>query len=114
MLFKMLWIERTFQLNNASIEKPRQIFVTKSRVLAGKVEEYFVKLLESLKMTQNPRQLKKIVESRKIHPQEDILVDDDDEDSWRSDIPSKFSELVDHHFPLFITFDRVSSAFSYL
>ena len=109
MLFKMLWIERTYQLNSDCMTKPRQIFVTKSRVLAGKVEEYFLKLLDSLKMSsQSPQELKKIVARRGIEPEEDNLVDIDEDEYWRADLPSKFSELQDSNFPLFITFDRVS------
>ncbi|GLB36677.1 putative uvrD-like helicase C-terminal domain [Lyophyllum shimeji] len=108
MLFKMLWIERTYQLNSNDVAKPRQIFVTKSRVLAGKVEEYFLKLLESLKTaSQSPEELRKVIQARKAQAEEDNLVDIDDEDNWRSDLPVKFSELQDSHFPLFITFDRL-------
>ncbi|KAG5646925.1 hypothetical protein DXG03_002001 [Asterophora parasitica] len=110
MLFKMLWIERTFQMNTQDMTKPRQIFVTKSRVLAGKVEEYFLKLLESLKTaSQSPEELKKLVAARKKaqSEDEDNLVDMDDEDNWRSDLPVKFSELQDSHFPLFLTFDHL-------
>jgi len=109
MLFKMLWIERTYQLNSDDMAKPRQIFVTKSRVLAGKVEEYFLKLLDSLKMSsQSPQELKKIVAHRGTEPEEDNLVDFDEDEYWRADLPSKFSGLQDSNFPLFITFDRVS------
>ncbi|KAG5636544.1 hypothetical protein H0H81_007674 [Sphagnurus paluster] len=109
MLFKMLWIERTFQLNNQDLVKPRQIFVTKSRVLAGKVEEYFLKLLESLKTaSQSAEELQKLVQAKKKAQAEEVnLVDIDDEDDWRGDLPSKFSELQGIHFPLFITFDRL-------
>jgi hypothetical protein len=48
MLFKMLEIERAFKLEQDSMNKPRQIFVTQSRVLASKAEEYFAKFLDSL------------------------------------------------------------------
>jgi len=109
MLFKMLWIERTYQLNSDCIAKPRQIFVTKSRVLAGKVEEYFLKLLDSLKVSfQSPQELKKIAAHKGTEPKEDNLVDFDEDECWRADLPSKFSGLQDSNFPLFITFDRVS------
>ncbi|KAG6859929.1 hypothetical protein C0995_001823 [Termitomyces sp. Mi166 len=107
MLFKMLWIERTFQMNSDDVSKPRQIFVTKSRVLAGKVEEYFMKLLESLKVSsQSPENLQKLVLAKRNQVDDDNLIDLDDEDNWRSDLP-KFSELQDSHFPLFLTFDRL-------
>jgi hypothetical protein len=109
MLFKMLWIERTFQLNNTDVSKPRQLFVTKSRFLAVKVEEYFLKLLESLKTaSQSPQELQQLARSRKSLTEEENLVDHDDDINWRSDLPVKFSELLDSHFPLFVTFDRVS------
>lgn len=108
----MLWIERTFQMNSGDVSKPRQIFVTKSRVLAGKVEEYFTKLLESLKVTsQSPEELRKLVLAKRNQVYDDNLVDLDDEDNWRSDLPRKFSELQDTNFPLFLTFDRVSPLF---
>lgn len=52
MLFKMLGIQRAWQLQSAGsgMPRPRQIFVTKSPVLADKVEEYFVKLMDSLSL----------------------------------------------------------------
>ncbi|RDB28998.1 TPR and ankyrin repeat-containing protein 1 [Hypsizygus marmoreus] len=108
MLFKMLWIERAFQLNSDNMPKPRQVFVTKSRVLAGKVEEYFLKLLDSLKTSsQSPQELQKVIKARKTQLVEDNLVDLDDEDHWRGDLPCRFSDLLDSHFPLFITFERM-------
>jgi hypothetical protein len=48
MLFKILGIQRAWEMSAVDMPKPRQIFVTISRVLATKVEEYFTKLLESL------------------------------------------------------------------
>ena len=48
MLFKMLLVERTYLLAADQIPRPRQIFVTKSRVLAKKVQDYLSKLSESL------------------------------------------------------------------
>ncbi|KAG2128492.1 hypothetical protein BD769DRAFT_1457681, partial [Suillus cothurnatus] len=47
MLFKILGIQRAWEMSAVDMPKPRQIFVTKSRVLATKMEEYFTKLLES-------------------------------------------------------------------
>ena len=106
----MLWIERAYQLNSdCRATKPRQIFVTKSRVLAGKVEEYFSKLLDSLKMSSKSiQELKKIVARNGTEPEEDNLIDFDEDEHWRADLPSKYSGLEDSNYPLFITFDRVS------
>ncbi len=50
MLFKMLLIERTSQPMASDLPRPRQVFVTKSKMLAKKVQEYFVKLAGSLAM----------------------------------------------------------------
>lgn len=102
MMFKMLGIQRTWQQMGS---KPRQVFVTQSRVLAAKVEEYFNKLLASHEAAEcSPRELR----AREKDVEEEIeYVDQDDNKKWRSDLPGRFSELKDEHFPLFITYDRV-------
>ena len=84
--------------------KPRQIFVTKSRVLATKVEGYFTKLLESLKLADYTLQELANLKPKSI---QDGLVDLDDTPESQMNIPMRYSELEDKHFPLFITFDRV-------
>ena len=115
MLFKMLGIERAYVLRKDSMPKPRQIFVTQSRVLAGKVEEYFSKLLDSLSTAKRTREeLAQFVKSKR-QQNEEGLVDIDDDQTWRADLPSRFSQLRDEHFPLFLTFDSVSTCkFIYL
>ena len=91
-------------------KKPRQIFVTKSRVLAGKVQEYFMKLSDSLSTTGfSPQELAKLAKEKRSQQQETAMVDQDDEGQWNEDIPSRFSLLQDQHFPLFITFSDVSA-----
>jgi len=108
MLFKMLGIERAFKLKQGSMDKPRQIFVTQSRVLASKVEEYFSKLLDSLSTAgRSTQELVQLAKERKSQSGEHGLIDLDDDIDWRADLPSKFSLLKDEHFPLFLTFDRV-------
>jgi len=110
MLFKMLAIQRTWQQHPDMGPKPRQVFITQSRVLAMKVEEYFVKLMSSLEAAEySPEELR--VLERDVE-QEIEFVDQDDNKRWRSDLPEKFSELLDEHFPLFITYDRVRISFS--
>ena len=110
MLFKMLSIQHTWQQYPDLGPKPRQVFVTQSRVLATKVEEYFAKLMSSLEASayslEELRMMEKDVE------QEIEFVDQDDDGQWRSDLPEKFSELVDEHFPLFTTYDRVRISLS--
>lgn len=109
MLFKMLGIERVWKTySSADIPKPRQLFVTQSRVLAGRVEEYFSKLLESLTTASHSTQdLAKDAKAMEAQQKDAGLVDLDDEAIWRNDLPDRFSLLEDRHFPLFVTFDRV-------
>ena len=112
MLFKMLGIEHAWEQLPNKPHKPRQIFVTQSRVLATKVGKYFDKLMLSLKAaTLSPEELREM--GRKI--EEDTgLIDLDDLDQWRSDLPRRFSELTDANYPLFITYDLVRVWTSFL
>ena len=105
MLFKMLGIEHAWKQFPDMWDKPRQIFVTQSRVLATRVEEYFSKLMLSLEAASySPEELQKMAKNIE---KEMELIDLDDMDQWRPDLPGKFSELTDVNFPLFITYDRV-------
>jgi len=108
MLFKMLGVERTWQQYPHMGPKPRQLFVTQSRVLATKVEEYFAQLMGSLEAATYSRERLRTMGKDTIRRAR--LVDQDDNDHWRSDLPDKFSELSEEHFPLFITYDRVRTA----
>jgi hypothetical protein len=102
----MLGIQRAYEQCKDTVRKPRQVFVTQSRVLAGKVEEYFTKLLESLATGQKSKEeLADMIKSKR--QQEESLIDVDDDQNWRPDLPLKYSDLRDEHFPLFLTFDRV-------
>ena len=105
MLFKMLGVERTWQQYPDVGPKPRQIFVTQSRVLATKVEEYFAKLMGSLEAATYSRE--RLRAMGKDANRRAKLIDQDDNNHWRSDLPDKFSGLSEEHFPLFITYDRV-------
>lgn len=110
MLFKMLLIERAYKLHD-EVPKPRQVFVTKSRILAQKVQEYFEKLAVTLDRTSmTAQQLKDAssVANDKADATPQALVANNDL-GWRADLPRRFSELEDKHFPLFITFDEVST-----
>ena len=111
MLFKMLGIERAWETHRDMMPKPRQLFVTQSRVLAEKVEEYFAKLLESLASAgRSPAELMDIAERQK-HREEQGLVDRDEEIYWRGDLPKRYGALKEEHFPMFITYDHVCLSF---
>jgi hypothetical protein len=106
----MLGIERTWRQFPDMWAKPRQIFVTQSRVLATKVEEYFLKLRLSVEAASySPRELREMSNDAE---KEMDLIDLDDVAQWRSDLPMKFSQLAEEHFPLFITYERVCSRLS--
>lgn len=112
MLFKMLGIERAWEQRAEEVPKVRQLFVTKSRILAEKVEEYFTKLMASLSTgSKSPEELKALAEAQRFTQEREALVDKDDEVYYRSDLPAQFSLLTEEHFPLFITFDQVSRLF---
>lgn len=107
MLFKMLGIECAWKQSPDMWDKPRQLFVTQSRVLATKVEEYFSKLMLSLQAASySPEELQKMAKNLE---KEMEFIDLDDIDQWQPNLPKtrKFSDLSDDSFPLFITYDSV-------
>jgi hypothetical protein len=110
MLFKMLGIERAYSMFSEDLAHPRQVFITQSRVLVGKVEELFFKYLESLNAGSSGHQNTfQRIRNRGVDDEDDgFIIDEDDNEDWRSDLPQRYSELEDSHFPLFITFDAVS------
>ncbi|KIJ21330.1 hypothetical protein PAXINDRAFT_164864 [Paxillus involutus ATCC 200175] len=107
MLFKMLGIQRAWETQGSGMPKPRQIFVTKSRFLATKVEEYFKKLLESLALGGYSLEELKKLKARNTEVAEAGLVDLDDVPEDQSSIPRKYCALEEKHFPLFVTFDKL-------
>ncbi|KAH9005752.1 hypothetical protein EDB86DRAFT_2795497 [Lactarius hatsudake] len=110
MLFKMLGMENSWQQNRElRPNRPRQLFVTQSRMLADKVEEYFIKLLQSLVLASKTEGGISDLLERQKNKEEAGLVDQDEAVNWREDLPQRFSDLQDTHFPMFITFDKLSA-----
>ncbi|KAG1807540.1 P-loop containing nucleoside triphosphate hydrolase protein [Suillus variegatus] len=105
MLFKILGIQRAWEMSAVAMPKPRQIFVTKSRVLATRAEAYFTKLVESLALAGYTLEELAKMKARSV---QEGLVDLDDLLESQMSIPMKYSELEDKHFPLFVTFDRLA------
>ncbi|KAH9971205.1 hypothetical protein BGW80DRAFT_1322645 [Lactifluus volemus] len=102
MLFKMLGLENSWHQNRElRADRPRQLFVTSRRV--------FIKLLQSLVLeSQTQSGISDLLE-RQRNREEAGLVDQDEALNWREDLPRKFSELQASHFPMFITFDKLSA-----
>ncbi|KAJ7232862.1 hypothetical protein B0H12DRAFT_1144747 [Mycena haematopus] len=97
MLYKMLLVEADYE----ETKKRRQLFVTQSRILAEKVEEHFSKLSVGYRLSST------VGHAVKAKTSPFALVDIDDELNWRNDLPQRYSDLQDEHFPLFVTFDRL-------
>lgn len=109
MLFKMLSIQCTWERHRDMRQKPHQVFVTQSPVLAKEVKKYFVKLMSSIEVTTNsPKEPHATGVDTELGPEatgEGVgLVVLEDNEEWKF---KKFSELSDEHFPLFITYDQV-------
>ncbi|KDN45554.1 hypothetical protein RSAG8_04878, partial [Rhizoctonia solani AG-8 WAC10335] len=83
----------------------RQMFVTRSRVLARHVESSFGRLVDSINMESEAAE--ELGEKPKDLDQ--ALVEFDNEVDLRTDLPPCFSLLNESHFPLFISFDKLCS-----
>jgi len=120
LLFRLLAREHAYKALNdqdpGAFRRPRQLFVTQSRVLAGKVEEYYRRLHESMNIAdytletlKTPSTAVDLQDSRLGHGNSPgDLWHEDDEQNYRADLPKKFSELRDEHFPLFLTMEKLS------
>ncbi|TFK22052.1 hypothetical protein FA15DRAFT_758287 [Coprinopsis marcescibilis] len=112
MLFKMLGLERTFSyFDDIGKPRPRQLFVTQSRVLADRVEDYFNKLMASLKLGgKTDSELAQVAANQKAAKESarKTLFHKNDNVFWKAMLPKKFSQLQDEHFPLFLTFDKLA------
>ncbi|KAF8319670.1 P-loop containing nucleoside triphosphate hydrolase protein [Clavulina sp. PMI_390] len=96
MLFKLLSIETAHRQKGSKI---RQIFLTQSHILAQRVQEYYAQLFG----TEQHGYTK--IEKSKLDSTG--LVNLDEESDARGDLPAKYSELTDAHFPLFVTFNQI-------
>ncbi|CAB4422233.1 unnamed protein product [Rhizophagus irregularis] len=88
----------------------RQIFITVSPNLRDRVKEYFNKLRESAMLAGKKISMAQFYEYRRKKEEAeadgtDTMLEEGDDDD---DIPNSFHELEDHHFPLFITYDKFS------
>ncbi|KAF8598550.1 P-loop containing nucleoside triphosphate hydrolase protein [Ceratobasidium sp. AG-I] len=87
----------------------RQLFVTRSRVLTQHIARNYQGLVDSNEMAD--KTLEELAEMRKNNEtnQQHELVEFDNEVDLRDDLPNRFSELQDSHFPLFVSFDKLCS-----
>ncbi|KAJ7051172.1 hypothetical protein C8F01DRAFT_1067163 [Mycena amicta] len=103
MLYKMLLIEASSL--DASTRPVRQLFVTQSRSLADKVGQHFRQLLGGYRPAAVTRNL------NALRMADEALISREERDNLRSHLPSgpsRFSELQDSDFPLFVSFEQTS------
>ena len=78
-------------------------------MLANKTEDDYVNLLFSLFAgPETPQYVRERIQHWNWSRRNDVL-DPDAVEGMRYDLPRKFSELQDSHFPLFITVDAVGT-----
>ncbi|GBE80111.1 predicted protein [Sparassis crispa] len=107
MLFKMLRIERLWHLDGDRLPKPRQLFVTKSRVLAEKVQQHFGQLIEAHGAADLSLQALSAMKT-KMNILPSGLYDADEMADLGSYLPKRWTALRDEHFPMFITYDELA------
>ena len=96
MMYKIVSIERGWTASAWGLMKPRQLFVTRSRMLVGEVQRTTDELMESFRLTELNQEELKDIRNRQGEPEQ-----------HRQALPKKWSKLEDCHFPLFVAFDKV-------
>ncbi|OCH88368.1 P-loop containing nucleoside triphosphate hydrolase protein, partial [Obba rivulosa] len=104
MLAKIFAMERTWIACGKATAKPRQLFITKSAVLANKVEQYYTRLARTILLSGSSEDLDQIPEYMGERISSSLL---DRDEEGRQDLPRSFGDLTDEHFPLFTTVDQV-------
>ncbi|CAE6406297.1 unnamed protein product [Rhizoctonia solani] len=88
-------------------ESLRQLFVTRSPVLTRRVAAYYKGLIESNEIANKSPEELQIMRQLNENYQPRNLLELDNEADLRDDLPARYSELTDAHFPLFISFDKL-------
>ncbi|TBU23100.1 P-loop containing nucleoside triphosphate hydrolase protein, partial [Dichomitus squalens] len=97
MMYKIVAIEHGWASSYTwGLTKPRQLFVTRSRMLAGQVHRTVNEVLESFRLAEMTQAELAELRTRRDQPEE-----------LRRPVPKKWSQLDDDHFPLFLSFDQV-------
>ncbi|KAF9050293.1 hypothetical protein BJ165DRAFT_1341573 [Panaeolus papilionaceus] len=105
MLHKMLWVQRAYHLHTANTQRPRQVFVTRSSVLARKVEEHFSTYMAAGKMNE--------FRARFAQSESSDLINQNGFSAWKES-RATFKGLTDEDFPLFIPLEDVCLIFTAL
>ncbi|KAF8594602.1 P-loop containing nucleoside triphosphate hydrolase protein [Ceratobasidium sp. AG-I] len=111
LIYKMRAVDQTAAADEVQHEgqTARQLFVTRSRVLAQHVETTYRGLAEASDVaSKSPEELKMLAEQNRKNPDR-ALAEFDSEIDLRDDLPPRFTMLQASHFPLFISFDKLCS-----
>ncbi|KAG8698864.1 hypothetical protein FRC11_014127, partial [Ceratobasidium sp. 423] len=89
------------------VRPTRQLFVTRSKVLTQHIARNYQGLIDSSEISN--KSTHELEEMRKVNQkyQNQELVEYDNSVDFRVDLPHRFSELKDSHFPLFVSFDKL-------
>ncbi|PPQ98968.1 hypothetical protein CVT24_003464 [Panaeolus cyanescens] len=98
MLHKMLWVQRAYHQHMGDTQRPRQVFVTRSTVLAKKVEEHFSNYMVA-GWSGSAR-------TRFSQSSSSDLINQNTSSSWRES-GMTFKGLSDSDFPLFIPLEEL-------
>ncbi len=110
---KIFGIERAWVKMGSVGPHPRQIYITKSPLLAEKVEGDYMGLWFSLgtgseSASDIPEYVTEHIQRWNSRKKIGLCVADSAIGD-RDDLPKRYSELKENHFPLFITVDEVST-----
>ncbi|KAF8598546.1 hypothetical protein BDV93DRAFT_451003, partial [Ceratobasidium sp. AG-I] len=85
---------------------PRQLFVTRSRVLTQHIASNYQGLAEFSEIGTKTHEELVAMRNKNEHQRRE-LVEFDNEVDLREDLPDRFSRLEESHFPSFVSFDKV-------
>lgn len=101
-LFRLLGIEETYKHEP---KKVRQLFVTKSPLLAYKIKDYYLRLSATYGASSLTRQDMAAIKTKRADDALDLV----DAAEMQNALPPRWSDLNESHFPLFLSFAQLCS-----
>ncbi|KAF8686304.1 UvrD-like helicase C-terminal domain [Rhizoctonia solani] len=94
-------------LRSDELRPTRQLFVTRSKVLTQHIARNYQGLIDSSDIANKSTQELEAMRQENQKYQSRELVEYDNTVDLRVDLPRRFSDLKDSHFPLFVSFDKL-------
>lgn len=108
---QILGTENHFALTPSPLLPPsarRQLFITQSPVLAGRVKKAYDALTRTqARSALSKAELRELVSQGSAFEDEADLIDVEQGQADRRGLPAKWGQLEDHHFPLFLSYDTL-------